>query len=285
MEIPVKDGQTVVGSVETGAGSYVVTTRETGRVTVAKDAIQAIRNKDEQAAHEKEADRLRNPGLLDLWAGHADFGLATSRGNARITTLNSGARATRATTRDKIGVQFTSIYATNATKGPPVTTANAMRGGVRYDVTLNARSFAFGFTDLEFDEFQRLDLRHVLGGGFGVKAYRRDKSFLDFFGGASSNREFFATGLRRNSAEVVIGQELAQQLGAATVFTQKFVLYPNVSTRGAYRINFDTSLSTALRKWLAWQIAVSDRYLSNPIAGARPNDILFTTGLRLTFAK
>ena len=51
-----------------------------------------------------------------------------------------------------------------------------------------------------------------------------------------------------------------------------------------YRVNFDLSAVTAIRKWFGWQFTVSDRFLSNPIAGRKDNDILISTGLRLTFA-
>jgi hypothetical protein len=36
---------------------------------------------------------------------------------------------------------------------------------------------------------------------------------------------------------------------------------------------------------LAWQFTISDRFLSNPVAGRKKNHIPFTTGLRFTFAK
>jgi hypothetical protein len=54
---------------------------------------------------------------------------------------------------------------------------------------------------------------------------------------------------------------------------------------GEYRINFDLGTVTNLNKWLDWQLTISDRYLSNPVEGARNNDLLFTTGVRVNFAK
>jgi len=41
--------------------------------------------------------------------------------------------------------------------------------------------------------------------------------------------------------------------------------------------------ATKINKWLAWQTAVSDRYLSNPIPGTKSNDIILTTGLNFSF--
>jgi hypothetical protein len=102
--------------------------------------------------------------------------------------------------------------------------------------------------------------------------------------GAALNREFFSTGLHRTSGEVLVGEELLHKLFASSSFHEKLVFYPNVSDSGQYRMNFDMSVVTAVRKWFAWQLSLSDRYLSNPVPGLKKNDVLFTTGVRLTFA-
>jgi putative salt-induced outer membrane protein len=105
------------------------------------------------------------------------------------------------------------------------------------------------------------------------------------FGGVSMNREFFATGLRRTSGEALLGDELSWKLNDRLSLKQKMSVFPNMSEAGELRVNFDLTTVTALWKWFGWQFTVSDRFLSNPVAGRRKNDVLFTTGLRLTFAK
>jgi hypothetical protein len=51
-------------------------------------------------------------------------------------------------------------------------------------------------------------------------------------------------------------------------------------------MNFDVAAVTTLKKWLGWQVTISDRYLSNPIQpGLKKNDFLLTTGFRITFAR
>jgi len=72
-------------------------------------------------------------------------------------------------------------------------------------------------------------------------------------------------------------------LAKAVQLEHKLVLYPNLSDTGEYRINFDNALVTRLSRWLSWQLALSDRLISNPIPGKKKNDLLFTTGLRFTF--
>jgi len=42
---------------------------------------------------------------------------------------------------------------------------------------------------------------------------------------------------------------------------------------------------TAIRKWLGFQVAGVDRFLSNPVQGRQRNDLVFTAGFRLSFAK
>jgi len=281
------DGQTVVGTVAGGAGQYEVVTKDAGKVSVAKTAIKTIRNEDEQKVYLAEVERLRNPKLLDLWTGTFDAGYSLTRGNADTNTFTLGATGVRATARDKISLYATAIKAKARSKNTGLNeeTANAIRGGGRYDLNLTSRSFLFGFSDLEFDQFQRLDLRMVLGGGAGWHAIKNDRTVLDVFGGGSYNKEYFSTGLHRSSGEALVGEELSHKLSARSLLKQRLAFFPNLSETGEYRLNFDTSLVTNLNRWLSWQATFSNRYLSNPVPGAKSNDVLLTTGIRLTLAK
>lgn len=283
--LTLKDSQVVVGTVTASAGQLEVRTSNAGTVTTSKDAIQSLRSKEEQAAYQADMDRLRNPGLLDLWSGSADAGLSLTRGNADTSTFSLGMTAARTTPRDKISVYAASLYAKNSTTGRALTTANAIRGGARYDVNFSKRTFAFGFGDLEFDEFQKLDLRSVLGGGLGFHALKTERTALDLFGGGALNKEYFSTGLKRTTGEVLAGEELTYKLSNRTLLKERAVFFPNLSQSGEYRLNFDASAITNINKWLGWHVTFSDRYLSNPVPGAKSNDVLLTTGLRVNFGK
>ncbi len=285
--LSLNDGQIVVGTVTGSAGNYEVTTKETGKIEVSKAAIKTIRNEDEHKSYVAEVERLRNPGVLDLWAGNFDLGYSLTRGNAETNSFTLGANAVRATSRDKISVYATAIKSDARSKksGEKEATANAIRGGGRYDINLTPKVFAFGFSDLEFDEFQQLDLRFVVGGGGGWHAVKNERTVFDVFGGGSYNKEFFSTGLNRDSAEALVGEELSHKLSSRSLLKQRMVFFPNLNETGEYRLNFDTSLETSLSRWLSWQVTFSDRYLSNPVPGAKSNNMLLTTGIRLSFTK
>ncbi len=277
-----KDNQTLVGTVATADGKLSIKTTDAGTVTVPQDSVQTVRSKDEEAAYQAELNRLRNPSLRDLWSGTLDTGLSLAKGNADSATFNFGFNAARTTTRDKISGYMTVLYARNSTTGTSLVTANAKRGGARYDINLSSRVFAFGLGDLENDEFQKLDLRLTLGGGMGWHALKTERSTFDIFGGGSMNREYF-TDLNRSSGEILLGEEFTHKWNPRTSFNERTVIYPNMSETGEYRLNFDTGLVTLLNTWLGWTLTFSDRYISNPVAGTKSNDLLMSTGLRLTF--
>ena len=291
LHVDLKDGQTVVGTVAGADGKLDVTTKTAGEVVTPKEAVVAVRNDDEQKAHDAEEDRLRNPHLTDFWAGLLDTGLSVTRGNSATLAYNLSAKAVRETTRDKITVFSTAVYASDDTTPPSRTTAHAIRGGIRGDFNVSDRVFVFGFTDFEYDEFQNLDLRNVLGGGVGYHVVKTKNTTFDVFGGGDFEQEYFSadpafpTGLTRKTGEIVMGEELATKLNGRTTLSEKFSLFPNITNTGDYRFQFDATAATKLKSWLGWQVTYSDRYLSDPLTGFKKNDVLLSTGLRLTFGK
>ena len=91
--------------------------------------------------------------------------------------------------------------------------------------------------------------------------------------------------MTRKSGEVVAGETFNAKVNNRTTITEQFSLYPNVSDTGNYRFQFDSTAATKLKNWLSWQITYSDRFLSNPLPGFKKNDLLLSTGVRLTFGK
>lgn len=284
--VGLSDGQTIVGSVETVNGRFNIATQTAGMVAMSKEAIQFIRNNDEQTRVQAEIDHFRNPRLVDLWVGNLDLGFAASQGNANTRTLTLATNAQRATTRDKIAVYYTSIFSSSDfSGGTSQTTANSKRGGVAYNLNLNKKTFVFGSVDLESDQFQDLDLRFTPAGGGGYHAIATMPTQLDLRVGAAANREFFSTGLNRTSAELLLGDDFSHKFSASTHVEQKLDFFTNLSDTGAYRVNFDISAVTAIRKWFSWQVTISDRFLSNPVPGRKKNDTLYSTGVRVSFGK
>ena len=174
-----KAGQVIVGPVTTSDDKLAVATKEAGSVTVAKADVTSLRNADEQKKAEATIERLEHPRLSDLWGGSLDTGLGLVRGNSESSNFTFGLNAVRATTRDKIIYYTTSAFNRSTINGVTATTAQTVAGGVRYDLNLSEKSFAFGTVDLFNDRFQDLDLRTVLGAGGGLHAIKNAHTSLD----------------------------------------------------------------------------------------------------------
>jgi putative salt-induced outer membrane protein len=148
---------------------------------------------------------LLNPGLRDLWAGFFDIGLSAARGNARTNTFTTAFSMARLTRTDKTNLYFNQIYSTATVAGVSANVAQAVRGGVGYNRNVSRRGFLNAFNDYEFDKFQNLDLRFVLGGGAGYTAVKNERSQLDVLGGAAYNREKFDRSTQPPAGPPVIG--------------------------------------------------------------------------------
>jgi putative salt-induced outer membrane protein YdiY len=280
VNVVLQDGRTAAGTLATADGKIEVTT-PAAKLSTTSAEITAIRNADEQTAFE----RLQKPGWGQLWTGAGSVGFAGTSGNARTLTLTTGITAARVTNNDKASVYFNAIKASALVNGTNADSAQAIRGGIGYDHNLTPRLFIDVFNDWEYDKFQSLDLRFVMGGGLGFHAIKTDRSQLDLLGGIDFNHSSFSTPLTRNSIEVYWGDGYDLKVNSSTSLLQSFRMFNDLTNTGSYRVNFDVGASTRVSRWLSWNVALSDRYLNHPAPGRKTNDFLYTTGLGITFAK
>jgi len=279
LHVALKSGQTLVGAVKTTDGNLAVAPANAQPVAVTKDAVLSLRSESEEIAHEKSL----HPGLMQGWAGGANVGFALTGGNSETENLAIAFTADRKTTKDHIGLYENSVFAKdNAPGSTPSTTAQATQGGARYDRNFAPRLFGFGAADFQTDALQSLDLRSVFGGGLGWHAIMNDRTTLDFLGGANYTRENYST-LQRNIIAITAGEELMHKLGKSTVIVQKLYAYPDLNEAGEYRAAFNFGTVTKLSKWLGWQNAFGDIYVTNPPVGKKTNDLQLTTGLNISF--
>ena len=280
VNLVLKDGKTLVGTVAPSEGKVEVTTKDT-KLDVSPGEVATIRNAGEQKAYE----RLLNPGFFQLWSGGGSLGWAGANGNARTLSFTTAFNAARLTNTDKTSIYFNLIKASALINGQTGSTAQAVRAGIGHDHNVSARLFVNVFNDYEYDRFQDLDLRFVIGGGFGLHAIKNERSVLRLLGGFDYDHSSFSTPLPRNSAEAFWGDEYTLKLTGTSSLIQSFRMFNNLSDTGAYRMNADAGFATKVKRWLSWNLSLSDRYLSNPVPGRKTNDWLYATGLGITFGR
>jgi hypothetical protein len=252
---------------------------------VAPGDILALRNDPEQRTY----DRLLHPGLLDLWMVTGSLNLAGTKGNAKTSTVTTPVNFLRASSTSRTTAYFNSIASQALVNGVTSQTARAVRGGWGFDRNLTKKVLSNTFNDYEYDKFQSLDLRVVLGAGMGYQLWISEVGRMALVAGGDWNRARFSPAtvpsFTRTSGEAYWGDDFNYKMNTRTSVVQTFRMFNDLSQTGQYRVNSDVNVITQLNRWLNWNISLSDRYLSNPAVGRRPNDLIYTTGLGFTFAR
>jgi hypothetical protein len=124
---------------------------------------------------------------------------------------------------------------------------------------------------------------------------------LDFLGGVNYTHETYSNGTllipgtptsppifesygqTNRFVALTLGEELDTKLGKGTELTQTAGFFPDLQTTGEYRFTFNIGTVTKLNKWLGWQNQFGDIYVTNPPTAAKKNDVIFTTGLNISF--
>lgn len=282
------DKTTVNGTVTSEDGTVSVHTSNAGEVTVPIANVAVIRSAEAQEAYEKSL----HPSWLEGWKGGANLGFALARGNSDTTNLAIGYNADRKTTNDETKMYLNSIYTTT---GQPVsaTTANEILAGIRYDRNITHTLFAFVGGDFTHNQLQALDLQQIYSGGLGAHVINHPTTTFDVLAGVNYTRETYSgipTGgttsvnVDRNLLGITLGEDFVKKFGTTSNFNEHFYFYPDLSNTGQYRFALDAGWVTQIKKWLGWQISISDRYITNPpILGTKDNDVVLSTGINVAF--
>src|SRR6185312_15869739 len=198
-------------------------------VTIAPERVEAIRN----AVEEQSYERMLRPGLLELWTGTGSVGLAGTAGSARTNTFSTGFTASRATHTDTTSVYFNSVKSSATVSGVNSETANAIRGGWKYDRHAGSRMVVTGFNDWEHDRFQNLDSRFVIGGGLGYRSWKSSRGELALQGGFDYDHDKFSATTTtaetaRVSSEGYFGDDFNFKLINATKLVQSFRMFNSI---------------------------------------------------------
>jgi putative salt-induced outer membrane protein YdiY len=265
-----------VTSIErSGTGLSIAT--PSGPVNMDPAAVTVLRSPADQQAYEASL----HPNWSHAWDGAANVSLALARGNSDTATFGAGFTATRATRTDKTSLYANFLYSENA-HAVPSTSANTTAGGLRYDRNLNPKLFAFGTGDFSSNALQNLDLRSIVGGGFGWHFVKTPRQTLDILGGLVWTHETYSPTPTNSFAALDLGQTYTRKLGTSSLFTEQVFFYPDLNQAGQYQLAADSTFSTKLGKILSWQTSFSDRYTSFPPSGTLSNDVILTTGLGVT---
>ena len=302
--LPTAKGNLAVTDIERSDTSLTVTT-PSGLSTLPAVSVTVLRN----AADQKTYEASLRPSWGHAWAGAANVSFALAHGNANTATFGAGLAAARTTRTDKTSLYVNSLYSENA-NATPSTSANNTGSGISYDHNLNPKLFVFTSGDFLADALQNLDLRSIVGGGFGWHASKTPRQTFDVTGGLVWTHENYAafytttststtvgdttttvtsqtlTPAEVNSfAALAVGEQYSRKIGAGSLFTEQANVYPDLNNLGQYQFNMTSTYSAKIAKMFNWVTTFSDNYTSFPPPGTLDNDIILTTGLGVTLTR
>jgi len=277
------DKKTVSGTVSTDGSNLIIHSANNAPVQIPLAQVTVVRSAELETAYEKSL----HPGLLEAWKGGVNLGFAIARGNSETTNLTTGFAADRKTLRDELTLYESSLYSTNDLPGGGVI-ANSILGGAKYDRNFTKRMFVFVSADYAHDALQDLNLRQIYSGGLGVHIINTPNTTFDVLAGGNYTRENYGNGagiaVERSLGGITLGENFMHKFGKSTTFTEVFYFYPDLSDTSQYRFSLDAAAVTKINKWLGWQSSLTDRYVTDPpIAGTKSNDVIFSTGINVSF--
>ena len=159
---------------------------------------------------------------------------------------------------------------------------NEYIGGTRYRNDITHRWYWYARSELEYDEFEDLDLRATVTGGTGYFWIKKPEHELATSIGAGYRHETYSDDRSEDSAILDLGLDYRLDIADWAQFTHSTVYSPDVEEFNDYRITADTALVFPFKddRW-KWKMGIRNEYNSNPQPGLDRLDNTYYTSLVL----
>ena len=220
-------------------------------------------------------------GFWNKVNGSLEFGLAYDK-SSNVGKYSVYADAAYRTVRQDTSVRFNSIFTTQADQK---NTQRTLLDGSHL-TRLPEKRFRSYFASLEHNDELGLDLRSLLGIGYGYSPVRSNKNWLDLTAGLAYNWEQPISGTSTTNLEAVLALDYRyyQYRSPQRSFNVRLQLYPSITDGGRYRAMFDTDFRLELYKDLYWSLRYYASYDSRPLStGAENIDYGINTSVGVKF--
>jgi len=246
VNVEVNTGDRLVGPIEwkPEVNTAIVET-QLGGVPVSVERIDAIWPKGgkspELTAMEQQIEQVKKEmeKARGKWGLHVEFGLLAQEGNTKKFQAIGGIEGRRTTERDLLRLYVTADYATENR----VRNSNEVIGGAYYEYLITKRFFAYGRTELEYDEFENIELRATVAGGVGYYWIKQEKQELKTRGGIGYLHESYLDDTEaKNTAQAELALDYRLDINSWLRFQHAMAYYPTFKSVRDYRLTSDTAL-------------------------------------------
>lgn len=309
-DIYLKGGSHIVGTITGIAddGKLLIKTEFAGEIAIPQDAIQGIQTEDEKGI-KLESDvvlsgrlvfrdgkqhlvtgdaeievspngiaafgdpaKLSDPSNNVNWSGRAEFGLILEMGNTERLDVDAKVQTTREREMDRLKLSLRAEY----TEENDSKTTNEALGEATYEYDIGERLFVFGQTQLEFDEFEDLDLRTVASGGVGLFLIDTERQTLKIRFGLGYQYQRFNDAVVTHDGLVQLSYDYKLDVRGWFQFISEMDFFANATDTRDWRFEAENAIEVPISSAEKWKLRLGLRneYDNEPQPGV---DSLDTT--------
>ncbi len=246
----------------------------------AEHQAEVAQIEDEHAA---EVQALEEAAAADdeIWTARIELGLLGKTGNTESLTFFGRAEAKRTTEIERLLFYLQGRYS----EQNGVRDTNEVMGGSHIEVDLTDRWYIFGRIDLEYDEFENLDLRATATAGPGYFWIREPDEELKTRAGIGYQHESYDDGSSMDQMIAELGVEYRKELAPWLLFVHSTTYYPTFEDIGDYRIVMDNAGEIPLSSDRRWKLklGVKNEYDAMPVSGVERMDTTYYANFVLDF--
>ncbi len=263
VNVGMDSGDRLVGPVEWKPQiDRAVVQTEMGGVPVSIDRITAIWPQDgkspEVLAMEAQLAKAQEEAdaAMARWSATLEAGLFVTEGNKDIFRASGRAEARRTSAKDLLKFYISGEYSEEDDER----STSEVKGGAYYEYQFTQRWFGYGRMDLEYDEFENLDLRVSTALGVGYYWLKKPEHELKTRGGMGYLHEAYRDGLTYDAAQAELGLDYRVDLAPWVQFTHSTTWYPTFEALRDYRLVSDSALLFPLGDSKTWKLKLGALY-------------------------
>ncbi len=235
---------------------------ELGGVPIEVQAVDAIWTKDGKSPEvlaleaQIEEEKKKAEAAAGNWTFTFEAGLIYREGNTDVFNVRGRAEAIRQSAKDQLKFYLSGVYSEEDDER----SEHEVKAGTYYEYLFTERWFAYWRLDLEYDEFEDLELRLSTAGGPGYYWIKEKKHELKSRVGIGYLHESYFDGTQEDKAQMEVGLDWRIDINEWLRFTTNNVWYPSFDGIDDYRLTSDNAFVIPIASSEVWKLKFGALY-------------------------
>ncbi len=273
-------GDKLVGTVQPGEEGPVIDTA-LGPMNVSASKVATVWPVGQESPKEialRAELEAEKEALKPKWTATLEAGALFTEGNTDRLEARGRFDLKRTTSEDLLHFFLAADYGEQDDNR----TVNEYRGGVMYENEITDRWYWYTRLQLEYDEFEQIDLRTVAAAGVGYYWIRKPEHELKNRAGFGYRHEAYNDGTSNDAAVIDLGLDYRVDVAPWLQFTHSTTYSPDIQDFKDYRLDCDTALVFPFQNdVLKFKLGMRNEYNSRPQPGLERLDNTYYANLVL----